>query len=165
MPTLSVRIDEFSLATVPIDIHFNEQPLSNATAFTWERDDRHYLITNWHNVSGRDPNTGKHLADTAAEPNILRGLFNTKGKNGGKHWANIRIRDDSGEGWRLPQSWDWPACGPGSANRNGRELIWGIILFPGLFLETGPRTAALSRITLGVTVPLPLSGRADELIE
>jgi hypothetical protein len=25
MPTLSVRIDEFSFTTVPIDIHFNEQ--------------------------------------------------------------------------------------------------------------------------------------------
>jgi len=55
MPT--VTIDEFSLTTVPIDIHFNEQLLSSATAFTWEHHDKHYLITNWHNVSGRNPNT------------------------------------------------------------------------------------------------------------
>jgi hypothetical protein len=40
-------IDEFSLTTIPIDLRFNEQPLSSATAFTWERDDLHYLITNW----------------------------------------------------------------------------------------------------------------------
>jgi hypothetical protein len=46
-------IDEFSLTTIPIDLRFNEQPLSSATAFTWERDDLHYLITNWHIVSGR----------------------------------------------------------------------------------------------------------------
>src|SRR5262245_53529169 len=31
-------IDEFSLTTVPIDLYFNEQPLSKGTAFTWERD-------------------------------------------------------------------------------------------------------------------------------
>src|SRR5262249_21510572 len=74
-------IDEFSLTTIPIDLRFNEQPLSSSTAFTWERDDLHYLITNWHIVSGRDPNTDKHLLATAAEPNLLYGWFNTKGNN------------------------------------------------------------------------------------
>jgi hypothetical protein len=91
-------IDEFSLTTIPIDLRFNEQRLSSATAFTWERDDMHYLITNWHNVSGRDPNTDNHLSRTAAEPNMLYGMFNTKGKNiGDKHQLCIRIRQDSGE--------------------------------------------------------------------
>jgi hypothetical protein len=91
-------IDEFSLTTVPIDLYFNEQPLSKGTAFTWQHDNEHYLITNWHNVSGRDPNTDKHLSCTAAEPNMLHGLFNTKGKNiGDKHQLRIPIRQDSGE--------------------------------------------------------------------
>jgi hypothetical protein len=95
---MQLTIDEFSLTTVPIDLHFNEQPLSKGTAFTWERDNKHYLITNWHNVSGRDPNTDKHLSTTAAEPNILYGLFNTKGKNiGDKHQLGFRLREDSGE--------------------------------------------------------------------
>jgi hypothetical protein len=91
-------IDVFSLTTVPIDLYFNEQPLSKGTAFTWERDNKHYLITNWHNVSGRDPNTDKHLSATAAEPNRLYGMFNTKGQNiGHKHQMAFRIREDSGE--------------------------------------------------------------------
>jgi len=91
-------IDEFSLTTIPIDLRFNEQRLSSATAFTWERDDLHYLITNWHIVSGRDPNTDKHLLATAAEPNLLYGWFNTKGNNiVHKHPLPIRIRQDSGE--------------------------------------------------------------------
>jgi trypsin-like peptidase len=98
MTTVTIGIDEFSLATVPIDIHFNEQQLSSATAFTWQRDDKYYLITNWHNVSGRNPKTGEFVSPTGAEPNILRGSFNTKGKNiGHKHGLDIRIRDDSGE--------------------------------------------------------------------
>jgi trypsin-like peptidase len=91
-------IDEFSRTTVPIDLYFNDQPLSKGTAFTWERDNKHYLITNWHNVSGRDPNTDKHLSCTVAEPNILYGMFNTKGQNiGHKHQIGARIREDSGE--------------------------------------------------------------------
>src|SRR5262249_58932665 len=95
--TQSSAIDEFSLATVPIDLRFNEQPLSSATAFPWERHDMHFLITNWHNVSGRDPNTDKHLSRTVTEPNMLYGMFNTKGKNiGDKHQLGIRIRQDSG---------------------------------------------------------------------
>ena len=94
-------IDEFSLTTVPIDLYFNEQLLSKGTAFTWERDSKHYLITNWHNVSGRDPNTDNHLSATAAEPNVLYGMFNAKGQNiGHKHQLRIHIRQDSGEvGW------------------------------------------------------------------
>jgi trypsin-like peptidase len=95
---MQLAIDEFSLTTVPIDLHFNGQPLSKGTAFTWERDNKHYLITNWHNVSGRNPNNDRHLSPTAAEPNILYGSFNTKGKNiGDKDLVRIYIRQDSGE--------------------------------------------------------------------
>ena len=82
-------IDEFSLTTVPIDLYFNEQPLSKGSAFTWERDNKHYLITAWHNVSGRNPNTDKHLSSTAAEPNMLHGMFNTKGQNTGASTSSV----------------------------------------------------------------------------
>jgi hypothetical protein len=83
-------------AHVPILLHFNEQLLSTATAFIWQRDSKHYLITNWHNVSGRDPNTDKHLSPTAAGPNMLHGLFNTTGMENvcGKHTCVIRLRQD-----------------------------------------------------------------------
>jgi len=96
---MPLAIDEFSLTTVPIDLRFNEQPISSATAFTWERHDMHFLITNWHNVSGRDPNTDEHISKTtAAEPNMLSGLFNKKGTTlGHKHPVVIHIRQDSGE--------------------------------------------------------------------
>ena len=96
---MPLAIDEFSLTTVPIDLRFNEQPISSATAFTWERHDMHFLITNWHNVSGRDPNTDEHISKTtAAEPNMLSGLFNAKGTTlGHKHPVVIHIRQDSGE--------------------------------------------------------------------
>src|SRR5262249_33752117 len=40
--TTMPAIDEFSLTTVPIDLYFNEQSLSKGTAFTWERDNKHF---------------------------------------------------------------------------------------------------------------------------
>jgi hypothetical protein len=92
------EIDEFSLTTVPIEARFNQTPLWTGTAFTWQHQDSHFLITNWHNVSGRDPNTEKHLSDTAAEPNILCGFFNSKNKNvGDKHCIEIQIRKEVNE--------------------------------------------------------------------
>lgn len=91
-------IDEYSLATIPIELLFNETPLARATAFIWENSNKYYLITNWHNVSGKDPNTDAHLSATAAEPNIITGHFNTKGGNlGDKHHLGMRIRDDNGK--------------------------------------------------------------------
>ncbi len=96
--TTQLTIDEFSLTTVPIDLFSDQQHLATATAFTWQRDNKHYLITNWHNVSGRDPNTDKHLCRFAAEPNKLCGFFNTRGANvGAKHCSSIRLRQDPDE--------------------------------------------------------------------
>jgi hypothetical protein len=96
---MQITIDEFSLTTVPVSLHFNEKLVSTATAFTWQRDNKHYLITNWHVVSGRNPNTDKHLCPMAAEPNILYGLINTRGAENvcGKHAFGIRLRQDPDE--------------------------------------------------------------------
>jgi hypothetical protein len=96
---MPMTIDEFSLTTIPIFLRFNQTPISTATAFTWQRDNKHYLITNWHVVSGRNPNTGEHLSPMAAEPNILCGLINTRGAENvcGKHAFSIRLRHDPDE--------------------------------------------------------------------
>lgn len=89
MPT----IDQYSLAAIPIQMLFNATELGVGTAFVWESNGSHFLITNWHNVSGRDPNTGKHLSPTAAEPNKLRVWFNVKGQLGNKIAKVIDIRN------------------------------------------------------------------------
>src|ERR1700730_13381299 len=101
------EIDEFSLTTVPIELRFNETHLSHGTAFTWRDRESHFLITNWHNVSGRDPNTNKHLSKTAAEPNMLHAFFNSKDKNlGDKHLIKMQIRNEYEVFWclEIPQT-------------------------------------------------------------
>ena len=75
---------------------FNETNLSVGTAFVWKADEAHWLITNWHNVSGRDPNTGEHLSTTAAEPNRLRVWFNVRGRLGDKVRKFVDIRSAAG---------------------------------------------------------------------
>jgi len=86
-------IDEYSVAAIPIQMLFNATELSVATAFVWHTDAGHWLITNWHNVSGKYPNTGKHLSKTAAEPNKLRVWFNVKNQLGNKIAKEINVRD------------------------------------------------------------------------
>jgi len=43
---------------------FNDHPLSHGTAFFYKRGEDIYLITNWHNLAGRDPYTKKALKVT-----------------------------------------------------------------------------------------------------
>ncbi|MCK1680824.1 trypsin-like peptidase domain-containing protein [Bradyrhizobium sp. 147] len=92
-----IVIDQYSLGALPIEMYFNDTLLSQGTGFVWIDGDSFFLITNWHNVSGRNPNTGKHLSPTAAEPNRLRIWFNTKGEMGNKTAKFIPLRADTGE--------------------------------------------------------------------
>lgn len=42
--------------------------LARATGFLVRQDDRTYLITNWHNLSGVNPETGKNLSEQGGRP-------------------------------------------------------------------------------------------------
>ncbi|MFO1101633.1 MAG: trypsin-like peptidase domain-containing protein [Methylocystis sp.] len=100
-------IDPYSVSTVPIEMYFNDTPLSLGTSFIWEKDNRHFLITNWHNVSGKSAATGKHLSTTAAEPNWLHAWMNHKSGLGNKFPCIIEILDANGH----PVWWVHPKFG------------------------------------------------------
>src|SRR5438552_2232171 len=86
-------IDEYSLATVPIEQFFNDTSLGNATGFIWKSAGRHFLITNWHVVTCRRFPTGENLREDAGRPNKLRQLFNLRAHTFGKQQWDIPIRD------------------------------------------------------------------------
>lgn len=48
-----IVIDQYSLVALPIEMYFNDTLLSQGTGFVWIDGDSFFLITNWHNVSGR----------------------------------------------------------------------------------------------------------------
>jgi len=65
-------LDEYSLAAAPIALYFDTTLLATATGFFWRFDGKAYLITNWHNVTGKNPETMKHLdEEKGGEPNRL----------------------------------------------------------------------------------------------
>lgn len=65
-------IEKWSRAAVRIQMLYGDQEISSGTAFFWRHEDAAYLVTNWHNLSGRDRFTDRHLCSTAAEPDRLR---------------------------------------------------------------------------------------------
>ncbi len=67
----TINIDPYTSAVSPIDMYFDNTPLSRGTAFFWEEEGQTFLVTKWHNFSGKNPFTGNHLTENAAEPNII----------------------------------------------------------------------------------------------
>lgn len=100
IPSLAAfsRFDWYSLASVPIEMFFNDEPLATGTAFFWREDGRNYLITNWHNLSGRDPESGQCLdKKRSGVPNRIRVSFNKVGKPGEKLLEFLPIWDPNGD--------------------------------------------------------------------
>lgn len=93
---MTINIDQFSVSAIYIEMRFQDQHISTGTAFVYQKDDGYLLITNWHNVTGINPISGKHLSSTLAEPDNVRVWFNEKNKLG--NWANqdLPLRGEDG---------------------------------------------------------------------
>lgn len=68
-----LNIDSLSYTAVPIEMYFSETAkiLATGTAFIYELDSKYYLITNWHCITGINPETGKPIGNMAGIPDIL----------------------------------------------------------------------------------------------
>jgi hypothetical protein len=64
-----INIDQFSFTSVPLQMYFDDQYLSHGTAFFYKHCEDIYLITNWHNLAGRNPYTKKTLNSNGGVPN------------------------------------------------------------------------------------------------
>jgi Trypsin-like peptidase domain len=85
------KIDPFSLTTIPLEQCANGQSLGTATGFIWKRREQHYLVTNWHVVTGRNARTGE--LEMKVQPDMLKMPFNTRIVDFGKQTYEVRIRD------------------------------------------------------------------------
>jgi hypothetical protein len=63
--------DPLSCVSLRISMCFNDKELATGTAFIYLYEEKPYLITNWHNVSGREPSTLKAKHPDCACPNRL----------------------------------------------------------------------------------------------
>lgn len=89
-----IQPDPISLTTHHLHIAFNDEILAHGTGFIYRKGDAYFLITNWHNVSGKHPDTGKHLSDHLGEPNVICTHFRAHDRPGDSHKEIIPLYSD-----------------------------------------------------------------------
>jgi hypothetical protein len=68
-------IDVFSSVPLYLVTKVNGHKLADATGFLWLLGDRHYLVTNWHVLSGRHPENGECLHSKGGIPDEISVFF------------------------------------------------------------------------------------------
>jgi len=91
-----INPDYLSRVTHQIAIGFEETGaiFSTASSFLYNFKDKVYLITNWHNVSGRHPQTGERLSEHAGIPNFFLTYFRKKDGGGVAQQEIIKLYSD-----------------------------------------------------------------------
>lgn len=88
-------IDQFTLATVPLELFFGDMQLGQGTGFVWRVQERYYLVTNWHVLSGQDFFTLENIRKDGGRPHRIKARFNIHGEFWKQEW-DIHIRDSEG---------------------------------------------------------------------
>jgi Trypsin-like peptidase domain len=89
------KLDPYSLTIVPIEQYANGNLLGSATGFVWKRGDKHYLITNWHVVTGKNTQSGEIMLPV--RPEKLRVYFNTRIPDFWKVQRDIGLHNTEGK--------------------------------------------------------------------
>lgn len=92
-----IKPDYLSYTTQQIAIGFTETDIiySTATGFIYLYNDKYYLVTNWHNVTGRNPLNGQPLTqEHAGIPNIFLTYIRVRNGNGQARLEKIFLYDD-----------------------------------------------------------------------
>jgi len=74
------RLDSLSLSSLYLKLLVNGNELGTATGFVVAHSGRRFLITNWHVLSGRNPETGKPCSATGGLSDEVRIAHHLKGK-------------------------------------------------------------------------------------
>ncbi len=75
-------IAEPSVKSLLLQMQFQGQPLATGTGIVAEAPSGPVLVTNWHNVTGRNPQTKEPLSSTGAVPDEIVIVHNRSGKLG-----------------------------------------------------------------------------------
>jgi hypothetical protein len=83
-----VTIDPMSVLPLYLQIETEAKEYATGTGFCVRQGDRLFLITNWHNLSGRDPATGKYMPGNTRDPVAIQIFFHAS-KNLGSWFSQI----------------------------------------------------------------------------
>lgn len=84
-----INIDPLSVQSLHLELRTNGQRLGTATGIVLDYNTRHCLITNWHVLAGRNPDTGESLSDTGGFPDEVVILHNASQALG--TWTPISV--------------------------------------------------------------------------
>lgn len=90
MADREVRIDQLSLTSLYLKLQVNGNLLSTATGFVVDHQGKLFLITNWHVLSGRNPETDKPLSSTGGIPDEVRIAHHRKDQLGTWQFQGLR---------------------------------------------------------------------------
>lgn len=79
---MQVQVARPSVASLPLELRCQGHILSTATGFVVERNGHRFLVTNWHVVTGRHPDTKAVISQTGGVPDELIIMHNQAGALG-----------------------------------------------------------------------------------
>ena len=94
-----VRTDPFSQASLFTRFKFNETVLACATSFFYRINEELFLVSNWHNYSGRRPDSGETLSETKGIPNIVACYLCLDRQYINREWHEFSLYDGDGPCW------------------------------------------------------------------
>jgi Trypsin-like peptidase domain len=71
-PFHNVKGDVFSFCVTPVELLIDKTHFAHGTGFILKHTHAFHLVTAWHNLSGQNPLTGRHLNDGGRVPNTIR---------------------------------------------------------------------------------------------
>lgn len=86
-----VKSDPFSQVPFILKLFFDSTELAIGTGFLYKYQSRYFIISNWHNFSGRDPKSHKPLADHGGIPNKLLAYLMLKGQYVTRNWIQFTL--------------------------------------------------------------------------
>jgi hypothetical protein len=84
-----INVHPDSTVTTLVHLYFGDTRLASGSGFFFVDNGVNYLITNWHNVTGRDPQSLKPISPTAALPDRIAFFVCKKGVLG--HWDEAKM--------------------------------------------------------------------------
>lgn len=75
--------DKWTWGITYIHMYFDDASLASGSGFFWSLDGEMYLITNWHNLTGKDPKTLQPISKGGGLPNNVRFLVYEKTREEG----------------------------------------------------------------------------------
>lgn len=94
-----ISTDPFSQAPVFVKMKFGETELASGTAFFYRRNGALYLVSNWHNFSGRNPETKQPLSQHGGIPDKISCYACLNEPYIKRAWLDFSLQTDAKANW------------------------------------------------------------------